>query len=335
MRIHHAGEMPSRGESLGGRLSSVSGKGFPETTGKYLFGDDRRLLWASTRIHELGNSSKISPDFRLGGLVTEASHPVTANLDGVAHRDISEALGLLFEVDRDVVDRFRDWAGSGAARRIAGSVLEAIRRGRRVFFVGCGSTGRLSIMLDSIWRGFWHEFRENHIADATVSVMAGGDFALIKSVEGFEDFAAFGARQISERGVSRGDVVFAITEGGETSFVIGAAWQALESGAKVYFVYNNPDDILSSSVERSRRVIEDPRIEKINLTTGPMAITGSTRMQATTIQLCVMLTVLEMAARESAGLPIRSTCRAKCLPGWNRCATDLPPSRSESRLRRW
>ena len=51
-------------------------------------------------------------------------------------------------------------------------------------------------------------------------------------------------------------------------------------------------------VERSREVILEPRIEKINLTTGPMAITGSTRMQATSIQLCVMLVVLEMVVQE-------------------------------------
>src|SRR6185437_6919924 len=54
-------------------------------------------------------------------------------------------------------------------------------------------------------------------------------------------------------------------------------------------------------VERSREVIQDARIEKINLTTGPMAITGSTRMQATTIQLCVLLTVLEMVVRDLVG----------------------------------
>ena len=77
----------------------------------------------------------------------------------------------------------------------------------------------------------------------TFSVMAGGDFALIKSVEGFEDFAAFGKKQIGDLGVSSKDVVFAITEGGETSFVIGTAWKGVEVGAKVYFVYNNPDDV--------------------------------------------------------------------------------------------
>ena len=55
---------------------------------------------------------------------------------------------------------------------------------------------------------------------------------------------------------------------------------------------------LRGTVTRSREVIDEARIEKINLTTGPMAITGSTRMQATTIQLCVMTTVLEMVVRE-------------------------------------
>jgi len=132
--------------------------------------------------------------------------------------------------------------------------------------------------------------------------MAGGDYALIKSVEGFEDFTAFGKKQIVDLEVSPKDVVFAITEGGETSFVIGTAWQGVEVGAKVYFIYNNPDEILCEHVERSREVIQDSRIKKINLTTGPMAITGSTRMQATSIQLCVMLTVLEMVVRDLVGV---------------------------------
>src|SRR5439155_26287498 len=68
--------------------------------------------------------------------------------------------------------------------------------------------------------------------------------------------------------------------------------------AKVYYVYNNPDEVLCEHIERSREIIQEPRIEKINLTTGPMAITGSTRMQATTIQLAVLLTVLEIVLRE-------------------------------------
>jgi N-acetylmuramic acid 6-phosphate etherase len=250
---------------------------------------------------------KISDQFQLGVLTTESSHPVTADLSETAKRDVSAALGLLFEADGDVVRKYREFAESGRAQKIKEAVLRSLKNGGKVFFTGCGSTGRLSIQLVSIWRDFWQRQRARGLAgspspaefeDRAFSVMAGGDFALIKSVEGFEDFTAFGKKQIADLGVSGKDVVFAITEGGETSFVIGTAWQGLEVGAKVYFVYNNPDDILCKHVTRSREVIEEPRIEKINLTTGPMSITGSTRMQATTIQLCVVLTVLEMVLRD-------------------------------------
>ena len=250
---------------------------------------------------------KISGQFQLGVLTTESSHPVTANLSETARRDISAALGLLFEADGDVVRRYREFAESGRAQSIKEAVLGALKNGGKVFFTGCGSTGRLSIQLVSIWRDFWQQQRARGMGcsptpeefeDRVFSVMAGGDYALIKSVEGFEDFTEFGKKQIGDLGVAAKDVVFAITEGGETSFVIGTAWKGIEVGAKVYFVYNNPDDILCKHVQRSREVIQEPRIEKINLTTGPMSITGSTRMQATTIQLCVLLTVLEMVLRD-------------------------------------
>jgi len=261
---------------------------------------------------------KISGEFKLGTLVTEASHPVTADLSEVAKQDIAAALKLLFDVDDDVVKKYREFVASRRAGEIAETVLQSLRNGGRVFFTGCGATGRLSILLDSVWRDFWQSRRRSdesptgeksetpyvvsskntdNFENRTFSVMAGGDYALIKSVEGFEDFTAFGRKQIRDLGVRAGDVVFAITEGGETSFVIGTAWEGVDAGARVYFVYNNPDEILCQHVQRSREVIEDARIEKINLTTGPMAITGSTRMQATTIQLCVLLTILEMVTR--------------------------------------
>ena len=57
------------------------------------------------------------------------------------------------------------------------------------------------------------------------------------------------------------------------------------SNNKPFFLYCNPDDLLCEVAERSRLVIENPGIEKINLTVGPMAVTGSTRMQASTILL--------------------------------------------------
>ena len=271
---------------------------------------------SSTSLARSVDFLQISGQFKLGALVTESSHPVTANLSEVARTDTAAALDLLFRADEDVLNKYREFVQSGRAEKISATVLAAVKNGGRIFFTGCGSTGRLSILLDSIWRDFWQQQGSRDEArsktksepapvggcgdleNRTFSVMAGGDFALIKSVEGFEDFTAFGKKQINDLGVSAKDVVFAITEGGETSFVIGTAWAGVEAGAKLYFVYNNPDDILREHVQRSREVIQDGRIEKLNLTTGPMSITGSTRMQATSIQLCVLLTILEMVVRE-------------------------------------
>ncbi len=255
----------------------------------------------------------IAPDFHLGALVTESAHPRTADLSDVARRSTEAGLEALFDVDRDVVRAYREWSEGGQPARMADAALATLRRGGRIFFTGCGATGRLSIQLDSTWRAFWQDRRARGLMtplpdaweDRTRSAMAGGDYALIKSVEGFEDFAPFGRKQVSDLGLAPGDTLFAITEGGETSFVIGTAWQGVDVGALVFFVYNNPDEVLRAHVRRSREVIDDPRIEKVNLTSGPMAVTGSTRMQATSIELLAMLTVLEMVLREVLGTDAR------------------------------
>src|SRR2546422_309938 len=98
---------------------------------------------------------KISDQFKLGALTTESSHPVTADLSDTAKKDIAAALGLLFEADGDNVKKYREFAESGRAKGIKESVLKAVKSGGKVFFTGCGSTGRLSIQLVSIWRDFW------------------------------------------------------------------------------------------------------------------------------------------------------------------------------------
>src|SRR5947208_3288492 len=97
----------------------------------------------------------ISRQFKLGALVTEASHPVTARLSDVAATDVAGALDLLFKADADVLAKFREFVDSDRAGDIAGTMVKALRNGGRIFFTGCGSTGRLSILLDSVWRDFW------------------------------------------------------------------------------------------------------------------------------------------------------------------------------------
>src|ERR1044071_392538 len=86
---------------------------------------------------------KIAGQFKLGALVTESSHPVTANLSEVAKQDIAAALDLLFQVDEDVINKFKEFVESGRADKIKVEILRALINGGRIFFTGCCSTGRL------------------------------------------------------------------------------------------------------------------------------------------------------------------------------------------------
>ncbi len=150
-------------------------------------------------------------------------------------------------------------------------------KGGRIYLAGCGATGRLALSLETL-------FRQQHHTDRVIGFMAGGDYALIRAVESFEDNTDFGVRQLLQLGFCENDLLIGITEGGETSFVIGATNEAARiSPYGAYFVYCNPDDELKH-IARSNEVLENDKITKLNLTVGPMAISGSTRMQATTVQ---------------------------------------------------
>jgi N-acetylmuramic acid 6-phosphate etherase len=242
--------------------------------------------------------------FRLGDLLTEGFHPKTKTLSQTAETDLPAAIKMLQSVDDEIPPAMKKVLQQDSFQELVEAFGTAMGTGKRIYFTGCGATGRLSILLEAAWRRFWRKLKQESpelapelgkMEDSVFSVMAGGDFALIKSVEGYEDFPDFGRYQLRERGVGSGDVVVAITEGGETPFVIGTAWEGLDAGAKVFFVYNNPTEVLCRYVKRSLEVIEEPRITKLDLTTGPMAITGSTRMQATTAELFIVGSAFEIA----------------------------------------
>src|SRR6266545_4880045 len=159
--------------------------------------------------------------FRLGGLLTEQPHPVTRGLAELACSDLPRAIAAFAEVDRDAVAALRGHAdGIDDLARAVGDCLDG---GGRVFVCGCGATGRLAITLEYVWRAV-HPDR----ADRVVGFMAGGDAALVRSVEGFEDHPEFGARHLDELGFTPGDLLVGVTEGGETSYVIGGAERAAE-----------------------------------------------------------------------------------------------------------
>jgi N-acetylmuramic acid 6-phosphate etherase len=257
-------------------------------------------------------------EFQLHTLLTEQRHPLTMDLSAAVKSDTVAGLKLLLEVDRDISRRIEELAARPRPIEAAVSAVEeAIVRNRKIYIYGCGATGRLAKQMESsLWRPFWKEAKQKaawgkigaiipgQIEEALIGEMTGGDRALISSLEGFEDLQMIGRRQLAERGVRKGDAVFCITEGGETSSVIGGVLAALdpyrnpgppamgEARKHLFFIYNNPDRLLLPFA-RSRAVIENGGITKINLATGPQAIAGSTRMQAATIETFVMGVVLE------------------------------------------
>lgn len=218
---------------------------------------------------------KIAPQFQLGGLVTESFHPKTKNLSEILKTNVPKALGILQEVDFDALAILKN--KNHLLWELYQDIKSTLESGNKVFMCGCGATGRLSLVLETL-------FRQKFVSSNQVfAFMAGGDYALIKSVENFEDKIDFGERQLLEIGFGDNDLLLASTEGGETPFVLGAANKAkLISKRKPYLLYCNPDEVLYP-IERSRKAIEDSSIKKINLTVGPMAISGSTRMQASTV----------------------------------------------------
>lgn len=224
---------------------------------------------------------EIAGQYRLGELDTEQPHPLTTHLSSLARDDLAAGFQTLKEVDRLALLALAD-ASSGICS-LARAVDETLHAGGRIYMAGCGATGRLALTLEVLCR-------EGLLpGDRVVGFMAGGDAALIRSLEGFEDYPDYGARQLRELGFRSGDLMIGVTEGGETPFVIGATEAARDTGGRApWFCYCNPDAVLARVAERSRRVLEDPHISKLNLSCGPMALAGSTRMQATTVQMAAI-----------------------------------------------
>ncbi|NOY79576.1 MAG: sugar phosphate isomerase [Kiritimatiellaeota bacterium] len=242
--------------------------------------------------------------FHLGALPTEQPHPATRGLAEILQRDVAAGIRLLQKVDGDVAGAADRVVPSAEFAALVEAMLEALGSGGRICFSGCGATGRLSILLEARWRRFWSDAADRHaeyagecrrISDRVCSIMTGGDYALIRSVENFEDYISFGRRQVADLGLEAGDVLVAISEGGETSSVIGTVLEARERGATAFLAFNNPSAVLCRTVERSRAVIERPDVTALDLSSGPMAVAGSTRMQATTSELLLIGAALEQA----------------------------------------
>ncbi len=253
--------------------------------------------------------------FHLGFLPTEQPNTKTLTLDRAFASSTGTGVRMLQAVDRDIVPMAERIFSGAEFSKMKTAIYEAVVSGRKVVFSGCGATGRLSILLESMWRKYFIRIKTGNpefhkklskYENAVFSIMTGGDFALIRSVEFFEDYQEFGRQQVREMNIGSGDVLVAITEGGETSSVLGTVQESVSRNAAVFLLFNNPAELLSKHLERSRDAIENPKVTVLDLYCGPMALTGSTRMQATSSEQLVAGAALESALNEI----IRKECAA-------------------------
>ncbi|OGV38610.1 MAG: hypothetical protein A2020_03545 [Lentisphaerae bacterium GWF2_45_14] len=246
-------------------------------------------------------------EFHLGFLPTEQPNTKTLTLDKAFMSSTEEGVRMLQSVDRDIVPMAERIFKSAEFLKMKSAIQDAVLSGHKVVFSGCGATGRLSILLESMWRNFFIKLKTekpdahkllSKYEDSVLSIMTGGDFALVRSVESFEDYQEFGRQQAREMDISSGDVIIAITEGGETSSVLGTVQESISRNAAAFLLFNNPAGLLSKHLQRSREAIDHPKVTVLDLYCGPMALTGSTRMQATTSEQLVAGAALESALNE-------------------------------------
>lgn len=211
----------------------------------------------------------------LSKLVTEGRNENTMNIDNTSTLRIIE---LINEEDKIVA-----LAVEEAKESIAESVdiiTERLSKGGRLIYIGAGTSGRLGILDASECPPTYGVSN-----DLIQGIIAGGNAAMFKAIEGAEDDIELCKKDLIERNLDRNDVVCGIAASGRTPYVIGGMKYAREVGAAVICVTMNPDSEMAKFAD-----------VPISVVVGPEVIMGSTRMKAGTAQKLVlnMLTTASM-----------------------------------------
>ena len=208
-------------------------------------------------------------------LLTEQRNPRTSRIDALS---VPEIIDLLNREDAAIA------AAVGAEKsrmtRAVNLLVDRVRKGGRILFVGAGTSGRLGVLEAA-------ELPPTFDTPRTLAqaIMAGGPECVWESKEGAEDDAADGARQLRIRAVHALDAVVGITASGVTPFVLGALAEAGKRGAARILVSCN-----------RRGVPRDAADVHIAPIIGPEVIAGSTRLRAGTATKMILnlLTVTTM-----------------------------------------
>ncbi len=155
-----------------------------------------------------------------------------------------------------------------ALNKLIRAIVETLRNGGRMFYLGAGSGGRLSV-LDAIELPTTYGI-EKGIVNV---ILAGGIPRLAEAREEMEDNVMEGWDELKKEGVSGKDIVVGITASGTTPFVVGALEQCRKNKITTGCIVSNPDSPVAAHADYPVEVI-----------TGPEFVTGSTRMKCGTAQ---------------------------------------------------
>jgi len=216
------------------------------------------------------------PLSQMASAPTEWRNPRTMTLDTMP---LAEAIGLLIDENTLAVEALEPHVAD--LEWLVEKTVEAFRSGRRLFYVGAGTSGRLGVLDASECPP---TFRVP--PDLVQGIMAGGRRAIWSAVEGAEDLDAEGAEAVRFRGVGQGDVILGIAASGRTPYVWGALEEAKRLGAVTALLAFHP----GLQVPEARR---PDRLILVN--TGPEPLTGSTRMKAGTATKVFLNTLTTMA----------------------------------------
>ena len=208
-------------------------------------------------------------------LTTEQINPATAHIDECT---TLEMVRLINDEDKKIAAAVENVLPEIALA--VDAIAESFSRGGRLFYIGAGTSGRLGVLDASECPP---TFGVN--PEMVQGLIAGGESALIRAVEGAEDNRQLAAENLREKNFSSTDVLVGITASGRTPYVLGGVEFAKQLGAVTIGVSCVENSALAQAVDIA-----------ITPVTGAEALTGSTRMKAGTATKMVlnMLTTAAM-----------------------------------------
>ncbi|ODG91828.1 MULTISPECIES: N-acetylmuramic acid 6-phosphate etherase [Bacillaceae] len=211
----------------------------------------------------------------LENLTTETRNEKTMNLDEMS---IEEFLTVMNEEDAKVSAAVRNEIPN--ISKAVEKIVTAFKSGGRLIYIGAGTSGRIGL-LDAVECPPTFGTSPEEV----VGLIAGGEKAFIKAVEGAEDSEELATHDLKEIKLNKNDIVVGIAASGRTPYVIGGLKYAKEIGASTVAVSCNKGSKIGQEAEIA--------IEVVN---GPEVLTGSTRLKAGTSQklVCNMLSTASM-----------------------------------------